>query len=498
MFRLLFIFSLAAQAAAASMPLKIIEPINKKPNLLEQMAGEDHTILNLTHPPFVALSKNWQWQCMVCKKIPNKEDGSLKKARKRRVKKIHTNWEIKDTYFWSNGEPVTGYDVKRSINLLRPKLTHINKLVKDIKVDENNPRKFSIIFRSYRSTFFQLLAIRLIPRDHSLKLSYGPYRVSVWGKNAVKLRKNIYDRKGDVSFDTIDIIDGNADTLLKKPRYPTIVMPGALAKEPEILKNLEKKGRKNGYKFYTETSPELISLFFNLRNPDFANKKVRIALAKALYDQQIGAAYYGDSSYKTQSFSHPADPICPVELLEKESQPEETKKIPLPKKIRIALPNTPRKKAYFESIKKAWQGLGIKVEKTIVSEAFFKERVLQEAHFKDLALVSWRTSPGTLPLSVFYSKEIPSYENRFKGQNITGWLNREVDDLLKAFYKAKSQKDLVHVCEKLHRNFKKDQPIIPLSFTPMTIAVSSDIKGFLPIWHLYSSSLYARDWRVLK
>ena len=489
------LFLLSGIVQAKSPRLDIITSITKMPKLMEQAPGDDHAILNLTHPPLVMLNKSWQWQCLVCKSIPNRDDDTLKTKGRRRSKKVISQWEINPEYFWSNGEPVTGYDVKRTINLLRPRLTHINKMIKDIKIDSKDPRKFKVIFRSFRSTFPQLFAIRLIPRNQSLEMTYGPYKIQSWEQNTVKLRKNRFSRNIGWHFSHVHFLAPARNRKLiftKKVAQTTIVMPSAMPTDAQLLtKNLHDK-KDQVFDFHSGASPVLETLYFNLRNPGLTNVRVRQTLAKALDTVKITKQVYGDNGFAASTFSHPSDPICPVQLPPKAT---DSAKMELPKKLEITFLKSPEKNAIFKALVAAWTPLGIKVIKKEVSQTFYANRVLKESHFQDLALVSWHTAPGTIPINFFYSKSIPSYGNGFRGQNLTGWVNRDVDSLLKKLHRAKSPESITNICTQLQIFFNADQPMIPIAFKPFSIATTKDLKGFFPVQHLYSVSLFGQNWR---
>lgn len=487
-------FCLILQRPTLSKTLHIVARFGSA-NLLNQYPGEDHVILNLTHPPLVILDDRWEWKCLICRALPSKESDSLVFSGKK-DKKLFSYWEIDPSYFWSTGDPVTGYDVKRTLNLLRTRLVHINRIIKSVDVDKENPRKFRVVFRHFQSTYPQLLALRLIPKNNDLSVSYGPYRIAAWTDQNVQLSRNSPSRIAGWKFDVIRFLFPQKniwDLVKRKPSNATIVLSSAFRRSLfDHESGLDYESRY--YDFVHGAEPVMEALLFNLRNPKLVNSKVRRKLSKTLGDFISLNESFSIGSYVTETFSHPSDPICPVYLKSGDRVIANEAKIEVPRELELVLPDVPDKVRLSKLIEKAWSRRGITVIRKVVSESYFREKVLKESNFRDLALVSWKIAPGTIPLDVFHSKEIPSYSNGFRGLNLSGWVNREVDTLFDKLRRSKSPHFTTQVCEKLQVFFGEDQPMIPIVFRPYTVAASRDIIGFSPTMHLYGVSLFGSSW----
>ena len=179
--------------------------------------------MKLTRPPIVGFNKDIGWVCNICKEIPSKENGNLTK---RRYKRMKTTWEIKDDLKWSDGTPVTNKDVAYTVSQLDHRYFNL-------KIDEQDSKKFKIEFRSSHYDFYQMLNFSLLPFHKFKKLknssvnaqkfieegyAYGPYRVSVIDNDSITLsRNNYYTKKAKVETIKFSEFNSKSKRLLDQP-----------------------------------------------------------------------------------------------------------------------------------------------------------------------------------------------------------------------------------------------------------------------------------------
>ena len=381
----------------------------EKINPLWQQPGQNHDALNMTHPPIFSLNKKWLWECNICQTLPT----LLTKKISRRKAVYFSEWQLKKNLKWSNGSTINGYDVKRTLNLLRPHLPTINQSIKSITIDPDDPKKFTVVFRTKFHDFYKFFAIRLLPKEVTWNISYGPYKIDSWPERGPILSRNPYFSEPNIgSFERISF---QKLTEKKKDEHPFL----------KISNDHDK--RRPSEKFESTISTNLKVIALNLRNPLFNNQKLRSHLSDVIDRSLLNKTFFNEDGHPTDSFMHPADPICLPHL--GTQSVEGSRAIWTGKKIRIELVyrESKKQKALAEFIKNSWAAAGIEVALKGVSKIFFDTRVLKEAHFSDAVLLDWHIAPGTFPYNVFHSKDIPSFENSYRGMNISGWINRYVD-----------------------------------------------------------------------
>lgn len=470
----------------------------------ELLPGSNATILNFSHPPVVRMNDKWQWDCFLCQKMPE----LVREVRQIRGKKVSiytTEWEIKPEFFWQNGNPVTGYDVQRTLRMLRRRAPSLNEMIRGVVVDSQNPRKFHVEFREDLGSYKQLMSIRLMPQKlHSkteLPESYGIWRLTAWQKNKATLVLNQYYQGPKPKYHRIEVSNQSpanmpppADLIVdaKKPHQsPTI-------KTPDLVTD-----------FYTNTNLDIAIL--NLRNPKFADKRLRQALSLAIDREAFVNSYYQNYGVAASSFPHPSDPTCPVVF--PETKDTDTAAILLrragyryakdgqlespdgePFAIKITYEDDGHNRAIYDALKAAWTSIGIMVSGEKVSHDRYQEKVLPEAYFEDALIATWQVVPGQVPWGVFSSKRIPSKANRFHGNNISGWVNREVDNLLKDSATENSVGQHREICRDLVKHFDEDRPILPLAFGYSVLHYSKSMKPIRPIRHVYDFSMFYDKW----
>ncbi len=478
------------------------------PRWQEQVPGEDVAPLNLTHPPFIAMNPDWLWACRVCKEIPS-TTKVISKSEKNAVHYVSGPWEIRGDYYWENGKPVTGLDVKATINSLKTKLPVLGQIFRKVIVDQDDPRKFSLVLSSNWRHFSQSLALRLIPPLKAPMLSYGPWRIESWQKDKIDLSPNPHFKGAKPEFGAVRFLSAE-----KTPETasPFVALPSLRQwLLGPWLPALEAKRKTSEVIIHELVGTALDAIVLNLRNPLFSDLRVRQALSLALDRAELNEQIYHGKGWPTVSFGHPSDQMCPLndrpslnlaraqELLTEagwilNEEGQRAKKNGEILRINLTYPDDPIKSQAFRIIARQWGILGIQIKADPAPSAIYSEEFLSKAKFTDAALMTWQTVPGIFPYEVFSSKEIPSRSNDYRGKNIAGWANKQVDHILRRYENSDSSKSY-ELCRELMVQFVQELPILPILFEPTIVASSIDFVGLEPTMHQYSSLLYSNDWR---
>ena len=101
-----------------------------------------------------------------------------------------------------------------------------------------------------------------------------------------------------------------------------------------------------------------------------------------------------------------------------------------------------------------------------------------------------------MPSNIFHSKEIPSFENGYSGQNISAWRNKLVDqylDKLVQEFDKKKQRDYIQT---ILTEYAEDVPAIPLYFGTSASVFVKELSGYMLTGLDAPASLWAEKWTL--
>jgi peptide/nickel transport system substrate-binding protein len=97
---------------------------------------------------------------------------------------------------------------------------------------------------------------------------------------------------------------------------------------------------------------------------------------------------------------------------------------------------------------------------------------------------------------VFHSKEIPSFENHYLGQNIGAWQNNFVDSLLEKLMNEFNQEIRKELMKQIVNEYLNEVPSIPLYFHATIAIIPKNLKGFSLYGNSMPSSLSVENWSL--
>lgn len=544
-----------------SFPLTIgtIKPLSQF-NPLNQFPGKIDYLRALVLPPIVFVQTNWQWDCYLCVSMPTQENGGIKLIshthddkketsaverfmNKGTADKLETNWTIDENVFWGDGEPVTGYDIAETMQLLAHSLSQSEHPpyfpVEKVVVNPKKPREFAVIFKEPRSDYFMFLAISAVPShkltDDEIKspaqawtklqhlysetntdpgLYYGPFVPKTVESQNAYLVSNPHAKRS-TPYDTLKIkgFTSSASLLAAVGQGVDIA-----AEDSYNIRDLEQigfvKNPPGGFSLQSVTGPAQEHLVLNLRNPILADNAVRQAISYALDREAIAGEIFGDKKLVTDQFYHPSDPFHTKPTTHYVYNPDFSKRLlsdagwidrgvgvrekngeVLKFQLKyIAELNRPR---IGEMIVGQLKKIGIEITLIPEEPSVFFDNTLPQANFRDFVLLSWTTAPRFAPWNALHSKEIPAMETNFKGDNIGAFFSKEFDSALEDLSKELTVAKQRALADRITSIYLDQLPTIPLFFRPKVFLVPKKIKDFLPPSHIYPSILYMNQWKPL-
>lgn len=146
------------------------------------------------------------------------------------------------------------------------------------------------------------------------------------------------------------------------------------------------------------------------------------------------------------------------------------------------------------SVARQLTSAGIKVNiKEHANDAFIRE-ILGKVKFRYLAEYAWRIPAGTIPDAVLDSKQIPSLQNGYTGENTSGWSNRRLDEILDQVRDEWDPAARQQSLQQIETLAATDVPFIPLFYRPVLGAAVESVAGFEVPGHEGWSSSFATNW----
>ena len=427
--------------------------------IANQIPGMDNGVINLTHPPLVFLNPRWQW---VGKVIKDPKTRKQKSSQKKMIWRVE--WQIDPRYNWADGQAVRALDIKRTLEFMRIKFPIYNRLIKKIETSSKNPRTIFFEFRVNPKNLSNLFAIRIIPRPEKPEISYGPYQVNERSKNKIILTKNPFFRGHlNASKITFQSFQSSHSLAQKATQQPWIITANQLESFDKNSRKQLRKSIEGNYRTLNVASTNLMTVFFNARNPSLEKGTTRADIRKRIRSWRDNFTKAHPSFFSMNTFIHPSDPSCPV--LE-ETLPSNTREIKVPRSLKIAASTDPVARQIVKGLKQSLKN-EISLRSSIYPPTIFSNKIIPEANYESLIVVEWKIIPGILPFHVLHPSEIPSFANNYKGQNISGWSNLSAGKILTNETIGPKVK-----CNMITKLVEQESPFVPLFFKPRTILIS--------------------------
>ena len=398
---------------------------------------------------------------------------------------------------WHDGKPFTAEDVKFTFDsILNPKVNSVRrgdyiidgKPIKFVVLDKYTLR--AILPKPY-APFLVSAAMSVIPK-HLLAgkdintaafnrnpVGTGPFKLKEWlsGDHVTVVRNDNYYLKkpylAEIVFKTIP--DENSRLVaLKTGQIDDSDIP------PKDYKSIRSVPGLNIFEYET-----LVYTYFgfNLKNPIFADKRVRQALAWATNKDQLislvlkglGKPAYCPTSLVSWSYSdnvskYPYDLKRAKALLKEAGYGGKT----LEFTVLVNQGNKEREKAAI-ILQQQWKKIGVKMNIRVMEWSAMLKIVDAPKDPKDFDAVIMGWSLGIDPdaRSIWHSSEYP------KGLNFIAYKNPEVDRLIDLGRTTMDRAKRKAIYAKMNKLISEDQPYIFLWYPKSVVAVRDRVGGLM-------------------
>ncbi|NDE13818.1 hypothetical protein EBZ80_02705 [bacterium] len=139
---------------------------------------------------------------------------------------------------------------------------------------------------------------------------------------------------------------------------------------------------------------------------------------------------------------------------------------------------------------------GIKVNVRDHSPDAFARETIRKLRFKYLAAYGWKMPSGVVPEAILDSRQIPSLQNGYTGENTAGWSSKGLDEVLEQLRQEWNPALRLDMLREIEDLATADVPFIPLFYRPLYAATSDRLSGFNLPGHDTWSSGAAREWTL--
>jgi peptide/nickel transport system substrate-binding protein len=236
---------------------------------------------------------------------------------------------------------------------------------------------------------------------------------------------------------------------------------------------------------------------FNLDNPLLQDVRVRRAIAHGINRTQIDQQLFQGRELVSHTYLPPKHPgytdtvqkypYDPARALLQQAGfspgPDGIMRNAAGQRLSLEINTTagnPLREQIEQIIQEQLRRVGIEI--TILNfptRVFFGE-FTDRRKFKGLSLYAWRISPFGDCNSLYTSSDIPSGANGWRGRNLPGYKNAEMDRVCKSASREVLEPERKKLLNASAQIFSRDLPALPLFFRVQVAAVKAGLQNFTP------------------
>lgn len=497
-------------------------------------------ISNMTARPLTAFDADWKLVCLACTELPTVENGKARVVDLPGGKKgMEIDFELRDLR-WGDGVPVTTKDVAFTLEVGRHPLSGVASAEgykRVLKLDVKDDRRFTTtidrVTFDYNSSALMLLPAHIEkpifeanPAEYRNKtafdtqttnpgLAFGPYRiVEVVPGSRITLEQNATwtGEKPYFKRIVVKIIENTAALEANLLSGSVDYVLGELGLSLDQAIAFEKR---HGTKYNVVYKPALIweHIDVNLDNKLLADKRVRQAMLLAIDRKAMSEKLFDGKQPIAHGGISDLDPMFSPGARQYGYDPAEAKKLldaagfstirnnvrqnAAGERLSIELGTTAGNRVrelVAQVIQSQLRQVGIEVRiKAEPPRIFFD--VMGKRNYSGLGMYAWVQRPGGVPRSTLHSKEIPTAENGWSGQNYPGYANPKMDQALDDAERELLVEKRRGFFAEIQEIAADDLPSLPLFFRVDPFVIPKALKGVTPTGTLNSSTLWVEQWR---
>ena len=335
--------------------------------------------------------------------------------------------------------------------------------------------------------------LRESPQNRTSPVGTGPYRFKEWkpGEKVVLVANpDYFDGRPYISRVVYRIIPSSATTFLELKAKG---VDGAKLTALQFKRQTEYPAFRKAYTKYQYSANVYVYLGLNLRDPRFADRRVRQAFAHAINKRELidgvrlGLAREATGPYKPGTWpynpnvrTYPYDVKKARALLAEAGWNEMNSdgvlvKHGQPFKIELlSAQGSDEGRKVAEIIQAAFKDLGVQVEIRVIEWAALLKEYIKKRNF-EAVILAWGITPDPDQFDIWHSsKTSPDELNRI------GYANPEVDDLLEKGRSTCIEAERKKYYDRLQEVLAEDQPIVFLYFRDGLPVVTSRMRGIVP------------------
>ncbi len=536
----------AADAAAGESRRTLTIGITQFPSTLHPSIGATlaKTYLHgFTRRPITAYNADWEPVCRVCTSYPTLANGMAEREPlPDGGQGIAVTYRLHPDATWGDGEPVTSSDVKFTWQVGKhPKsgvaAGEIYRRIRDIEI--HGPKRFTV--HVDRVTFdYNDFALPILP-EHLERavfeadpaqyrhrttfdraptnpgLYFGPYVMQsvTTGVRAVFSRNPTWYGK-EPYFDRIvvRVIENTAALEANLLSGAIDMIAGELGLRLDQAVALKRR-RGDRFTFKFESGLIYEHIEFNLDNPILADQRVRRALAYGANRRAITQVLFDGEQPVAHTNVSPQDRVFTDDIRTYGYYPEkarerlraagwtrpegggEIRTNAAGEKLRLSLMTTAgdrTRQLVQQVLQSQWREIGVDIVIDNEPARVFFGRTVTRRQFPGMAMFAWISSPESVPRSTLHSEMIPSADNAWSGQNVKGYANPKVDDLIDRMERELDEGPRTRMWHELQRIYARDLPALPLYWRAQAYVLPPWLAGVEPTGHQFPSSMWVEDW----
>ncbi|HZO38280.1 MAG TPA: peptide-binding protein [Methylomirabilota bacterium] len=335
--------------------------------------------------------------------------------------------------------------------------------------------------------------LREAPQNRTNPVGTGPYLFKEWksGEKVVLVANpNYFEGRPYISRVVYRIIPSSATTFLELKAKG---VDGAKLTALQFKRQTEYPAFRKSYMKYQYAANVYVYLGLNLRDPRFADRRVRQAFAHAINKREIiegvrlGLAREATGPYKPGTWQYnqnvhqyPFDTAKARALLASagwtatDSDGFLVKNGQRFKFDLLLAQGSDEGRKVSEIIQSSFKDLGVQVEIRVIEWAALLKDFIKKRNF-EAVILAWGITPDPDQYDIWHSsKTSPDELNRI------GYANAEVDDLLEKGRGTCVEAERKKYYDRLQEVLAEDQPIVFLYFRDGLPVVSSRVRGIVP------------------
>lgn len=500
-------------------------------------------ILAMTRRPVTTYDKDWKLVCMLCTELPTIENGlAVPEDLPGGRKGIAITVKLQPKATWGDGVPVTADDVLFTWEVGKnPKsgVSSTEGFRRILKIDVKDPK--TVVLHVDRIEFnYNAIGLDLLPAhlerakfadpaeyrhrttfdtDTTNKgLYFGPYRISevVAGSHVTLVpNETWYGPKPYFKRIVVRVIENTAALEANLRSGSIDYIAGELGLSLDQAIALEKRQRDK-YDFVYKAGLVYEHADINLDNPILKDVRVRQALLYGLDRVAISKQLFEGKQPVADSFVSPLDWIAAKDIPTYSYDPKKAAALldaagwstraggfrtnAKGERLSFELMTTAgnRSRELVEQVLQSqWRALGIDVRiRNEPARVFFGQTVTQRK-FTGMAMYAWLSSPENVPRTTLHSKEIPSAENGWSGQNYPGFRNAEMDALIDKVEVELDREKRRADWHRIQEIYAEQLPVLPLYFRADPFIIPKWLKGIEPTGHQFPTTLWVENWKAV-